>query len=423
MRPIRFAFWPVRPDVVLDNIRAFEAMTGLAVAAEAIPDAAYTHTIEQRLRAGAVDVFYAQRGEAARWNALGLIEHLETEAAAASLVARMDPAMRESSHDGDGHLLGLTYYNAGPFALFRNEPLLARAGFAGTARPGDYPSDWDEVTRQAAAIRRAGLSDAPILPRWHRTPTGLVWSLIAQAWSAGERFADDGDAACFGLRTPMAATLGLWRRWWTEGLVPPEALGWKGDATAVESWMTGRHAWHLTMDYQFAAFAQACPTDPFTHNSPGLPGGSPTAAIPGHALLCMGRQPRDPARREAVLRLLRFLGGDDPSGGFAVPSRWIRELALPQPFAHLMDDGARASLRGRFHAPLADEATAWLLANRARGVVPRLVRAPWFTAWSDVADAIVGDAFLAKGGSLEAAVTALGEAWEDERRRWRAGQG
>ena len=184
-RTVRFAFWPARPDIVRDNIRLFESHSGISVEAIEIPDADYTAALETRLRSGAVDIFYAQRGEAARWNAHGLLEHLEGDASIVSLVAQMMPPIRESSFDLDGHLLGLTYYNAGPFALFRNEPLLAAAGFGGSEAPSSYPASWDELTKWSQTMKRSGLSDFPILPRWHRTQTGLVWSLIAQAWSAG----------------------------------------------------------------------------------------------------------------------------------------------------------------------------------------------------------------------------------------------
>ena len=210
-RKVRFAFWPARPDIVRDNIRLFESHSGISVEAIEIPDADYTAALETRLRSGAVDIFYAQRGEAARWNAQGLIEHLERDRSVTDLVARMVPAIRESSFDLDGHLLGLTYYNAGPFALFRNEPMMTQAGFGGSQDPCSYPACWDDVTRQARTIKRAALSDFPILPRWHRTQTGLVWSVIAQAWSMGERFVDPDGRGTFGIDTPLADLLSLWQ--------------------------------------------------------------------------------------------------------------------------------------------------------------------------------------------------------------------
>jgi multiple sugar transport system substrate-binding protein len=410
--PVRFAFWPARPDIVRDNVRQFEARSGVAVEPIEVPDADYTRVLQARLRDGSVDVFYAQRGEAAHWNAQGLIEHLDDHAAIAGLVSQMTPPIRESSFDMGGRLLGLTYYNAGPFALFRNEPLLAVAGFAGTAEPSSYPGSWDALTAQAREIKQAGFSDAPILPRWHRTQTGLIWSLIAQAWSAGERFIDGRGNPVFGADTPIAETLELWRQWWMEGLVPREAIAWRGDAGGIEAWRTGRHAWTFSIDYLPAVFAEPPVDAPITHVSPRIPGPSNTAAIPGHALLCLSRRARAPAERDAALELMRFLGGEGLGLDFFVPRRWMLEMNLPQPFAHLTDERTRATMRKNFNPALADCAVRWLLESRAHSEVPLLVRMPCFSDWSDRADAIVGTRMLAQGISVRDTVASLRIAWE-----------
>jgi multiple sugar transport system substrate-binding protein len=411
-RKVRFAFWPARPDIVLDNIRLFESHSGISVDAIEIPDADYTAALETRLRSGAVDIFYAQRGEAARWNAQGLIEHLERDRSVTDLVARMVPAIRESSVDLDGHLLGLTYYNAGPFALFRNEPMLAQAGFGGSQDPAGYPPCWNDVTRQARTIKREALSDFPILPRWHRTQTGLVWSVIAQAWSMGERFIDQDGRGTFGIGTPLADLLSLWQEWWTDELVPLEAIAWSGDTESIEAWRSGRHAWTFTIDYLPSVFTAPPVEVPITHASPRLPGSSASAAIPGHALLCLSRRSRAVADREAALQLMQFLGGDGLGLDFFVPRRWMLEMNLPQPFAHLTDARTVATMGQHFHPSLSDCATRWILDTRARSEVPLLVRLPWFCDWSDIADEIIGTGMLAHGTSVRDTISDLRLAWE-----------
>ena len=229
----------------------------------------------------------------------------------------------------------------------------------------------------------------------------------------GERFVNAGGDVTFDINSPLAETLSLWRQWWIDELVPREAIAWRSNSEAIEAWRSGHHAWTFTIDYLSSVFAPPSVRDPIiTHASPRLPGPSHTAAIPGHALLCLSRRPRPAAGREAALELMRFLGGDGLGLDFFVPRRWMLEMNLPQPFGHLMDERTISTMRRNFHPDLSNHATRWILDMRARAEVPLLVRLPWFCEWSDMADQIIGTGMLAHGTSVRDTVSDLRLAWE-----------
>jgi multiple sugar transport system substrate-binding protein len=391
LEPLRFAFWRVRPDIVRDNLARYAAARGeqiepLELAGDFVAEieAGWAHG------AGAA-ALYAQRAEAARWAAQERLDALDDWDEIAPLLARMDPRLVASARHVDGRLLGLTYYNAGPFALFRNERLLARAGCGGGHDAAGYPRDWATLTAQARALKRDGLSAHPILPRWHDSQTGIVWSLLTLATAEGERFVDGDLAAVFDDDTPIAETLSLWRAWWDEELVPREALD-GGDDGLAERWMSGAHAFHPTQDYAGAIFASA--DRALCHIHPALPGRTGQPSLPGHALLCV-RAGLDGKIRTRARQLIRYLGGDDADGSLVVHRRWLRDFNLPAPFPELAAERETRDALLRFlHPPLADAALAWLLGNRARAEPLAIVRAPWFLDWSARAHRAIADRFL-----------------------------
>ncbi len=415
--PLRVAFWEVNPEIVINNLRRFETSHDEWILAEPTPEP-YEQTLRLRLHGSdAPDIFYAQRGEAARWHALGLIHPLNEFTGLDKIRSRMHPVIEADSLSTDGCFLGLTYYNAGPFALFRNEKLLAQKGFSGTEHIDSYPQHWEDVEAQSLELKYSGLCDYPLLMRWFARPTGLVWNLIAQCHAEGETFVDKSFRAHFGSDTPIAKVLRDWRRWYQLGLVPPDLFSWT-EAQIQSSWMSGHHAFHATLDYHAAIYSDPKYSRIYLHNhlNPVFPGLSKTPTLTGHALLCLSRRPRSLTDLDRVWSLLCFLGGPDEHGDLFVHRRWAREASFPIPFPEIYEEvSTRNALRDRMHPEYRDVALEWLLRNRDQAVATPLMRAPWYHDWDNRLHELIVCVVRDGSPSPDVAANILHALWEDLR--------
>ena len=225
---LTYAFWPWGSEIVAEGARNFEEQYGEALNLQPIPGE-YAAVLETKLASGqAFDLFRAQRGQASRWYAAQWIRPIDDLPDLDEIVAEEFPGIGADARSWpDGKRIGLTYYNGGPFCLFRNEKVLSAAGYEATATPTDYPQTWDEVYKQAVDIKKKGIVEHPILPAWYKAWTGTPWALYAQAFSEGEHFVDDDMKATFGPDTPLLKVLTDWKQWWDEDLVPRAILTWQ----------------------------------------------------------------------------------------------------------------------------------------------------------------------------------------------------
>jgi multiple sugar transport system substrate-binding protein len=353
-RPLRFAFWNVHLEIVFDNLARF-AEAGEAVEGTCVEGDYAAHVTTAR-----PEVFYAQRAEAALWAHEGRIARLAgTEAEIAPILAGMDARLVEGARDAEGRLLGLTYYNGGPFALFVHADHRTRLG--------GPPSDMAGILDAARRLRQAGMPH-PMLPRWHATQTGLVWSLLCH-------LAMEGVLDLTDLRAPaaLARVLHAMDALVREGLVPPGALDDRGDGAALDRWVSGQHALWFTMDY-LAADAVRLAGRPISHAVAGLAG---VPLMPGHALLSIAPG-LDPDRAAAARRLVAWLGGP------TVHRRWSAEALFPVPLSGPADETAMAA-----HFPPGDGSVRALIEARAAAQTSPVTQAPGALAWSEEADRMV----------------------------------
>lgn len=378
---LRFAFWPVRPDIVRTNLRQFTAETGIAVEAVEI-----SGDYCENVWASQPDVLYAQRGEASLWMQQGLIQEIDGLPGAVDIVRQMYPAIQESSRTREGRLIGLTYYNAGPLCLFRNEQLVGSS----KART------WQEVAREASA------TGSQILMRWFPGHNGLPWSMLAQAYSEGERFVDSEGRAVFGPGSPLAKVLEDWAGWCDRGLVPRECLDWSGERLTTE-WATGKYAFFLNMDYEVTQYAE------WTGVHPLMPGETHDTVLPGHAMLCLSRE----ANVAEAWQLVRFLGYRNKRGELLTHKRWIEAMNLWVPFPELYE---RESVRQTMLQWLRADQFQSFIANRERSLAAPVTHARWFLKWSGVCEALIRNELLGPGGMNAGQVTtALRRSWENMR--------
>jgi multiple sugar transport system substrate-binding protein len=369
--PISFAFWNVRPDVVTDNLARFAAETGASIIAHEIAGD-YGSWMDHAFETSAAPmVFYAQRAEAAQWDARGFLRALEETGPLAASLAGMDARLIEGARNAAGDLIGLTYYNGGPFAVFAH---------CDHAVPDDLTS-WDAVLDHLRASQRGGIAH-PFVPRWHDSQTGLVWSLLCHLASEGVLSLDDAGAP-----EAMTAALRFFDTLCREALVPPAAVHDKGDTPAVIRWASGQHVMTFTMDYLAADAAQQAGRP---INVPmALPGAKGTALLPGHALLCLNAR-IDPAMRSRAEALLTYLGGRDATGRPGVHQRWLTDCLFAVPYPELDRDRAVQAALGRFFpAPGTQDHVARLIEGRNRAQVSPPTQQAWFLDWSSQADDLI----------------------------------
>ncbi|SFD21460.1 multiple sugar transport system substrate-binding protein [Devosia psychrophila] len=380
-----------------DNVARYVAESGEAVACLEI-GGDYERELGARFAAGqGPDVFHAQRAEAALWGARGHIRPLD-ETRFGPLLRRMDPRMVAGARDADGQLLGLTYYNGGPFALF------AHTDFADA---GDLEfGSWDVVLDYLRRAKRDGLAQYPFLPRWHSSQTGLVWSLLCHLASEGVT-----DLGQTGADEAIAAVLGFFAALVDEGLAPPQCLDDRGDGPALQRWVSGQHMLSFTTDYlaMDAAKAARKPLNLVLK----LPGKASAPLMPGHALLCL-REGLACERLARSERLLAYLGGTVTDDGLAVHERWLRECLFGVPYGEVERlPGMREAMTRAFAPSQAKRSVERLLDARAHAMMSPPTHRPFMLEWTGLADAIIrNDLLRQRRLSPQAASAALLEAWQ-----------
>lgn len=413
--PLRFAFWPWGSEIVEANAEAFRAEAGRALELAPVPGD-YAAVVETQLAGGAnFDMFYAQRGQAARWHAAGWIRPINDMPGLKEIQDQMFDGIVADGHAPNGDYLGLTYYNGGPMCLFRNEKVLQEAGFGGTGNVDDYPKTWEEVARQAREIKASGLVEHPILLNMYNAWTGLPWGLMGQSFSEGETFVGPDLKATFGPDTPLAKVLADWKTWWDEELMPRAVLSWSG-TEASSSWMQGLHAFHTNMDYQSFNYAnpEKSKIAEFNCQNPVMPGATNDTVLVGHAMLSMTDRKRTDAELEGVFELLKFYGHQNAAGEFAVHRRWVEKANLPVPFPAIYDQPeVREAIMKWMYQPQAEQHYQWQFDGRERAMAPHMLKAPWYQEWETVMHDMISDDLLNNATMSPTEVAAaLREEWD-----------
>lgn len=416
---LTYAFWPWGSEIVTDNARVFEEQYGEKVNLQPIPGE-YAAVLETKLAAGATfDLYRAQRGQASRWYAAGWARPIDDLPGLDKIEAEEFKGIgADAKAWPDGKRIGLTYYNGGPFCLFRNEKVLGSAGFQATANPSDYPQTWDEVTKQAREIKSKGVVEHPILPAWYKAWTGTPWALYAQAFSEGETFVDDDMKATFGPDTPLLKVLTDWKQWWDEELIPRAILTWQ-DSQMSNSWMKGLHAFHFYIDYQSFIYSDPKNSELAQHfnMNPIVPGATHDTTLVGHALHCMTNNERSEEDLMRAWELMKFYSWRDKNGELTVHKRWSREANLEVPFPAVYDDPAvKEAIKKWMYPPLAEENYKWLFQGRERAIAGRQLKAPWFQEWEVTMQETVEQEMLINGSKTPAeTVEFLKSHWEELR--------
>ena len=412
--PLIFGFWPWGSEIVTSNADLFMAEQNEVVELQPIPGD-YAAVLETKLASGApLDMFYAQRGQASRWHAAGWIRPVDDMPGLDQIRSEMIPGLDQDTFAYNGDYLGLTYYNGGPFCTYLNMKHLGAWGFEATTNVSDYPQTWDEITKIAQEMKAKGICENPILPAWYNSWTGLPWALIAQCFSEGEQFVDEGLNGTYGPDTPILKVLTDWKQWWDEGLCPHGVLTTQ-ESTMIDLWVTGNHAFHTYMDYCHFIYGDRANKQIGEYNlmNPVTPGATHDTVLVGHALLCTGTHDRS---EEDVLRaweLMKFYGHKNGAGDYHTHKRWALKANLPIPYQAVYDDPeVKAALLEWMHGDLGETQLNWQTEGRARSLGPNLLKSPWHQEWDTYTFDMIANDLLVSGDTTPKEVA------EKTRKRW-----
>ncbi len=185
--PINFFTWSAGVDQVKSHLSAFEAKTGLKVAYNNAPWAQYRDTLVTKFVGKApLDVLWVSDAWLPEWAEAGWLAPIDGYPQLTKYNADVDD-FNTKSMSYKGKQYGLTYYSD-YMGFFYDEEKLKKAGI------GAPPKTWEEVVQQSLRIKKAGLSEYPMMLSMARE-TWLIEFLSAMVFSHGGRFVDDSGAA------------------------------------------------------------------------------------------------------------------------------------------------------------------------------------------------------------------------------------
>ena len=185
--PINFFAWSAGVDQVKAHIAAFEAKTGLKVNYGNAPWAQYRDTLVTKFVGKApLDVLWVSDAWLPEWAEAGWLAPIDGYPQLLKYNADVDD-FNTKSMSWKGRQYGLTYYTD-YMGFFYDEGMLQKAGIAAP------PKTWDEVVQQSLKIKKAGLSEYPMMLSLARE-TWLIEFLSSMVFSHGGRFVDDSGAA------------------------------------------------------------------------------------------------------------------------------------------------------------------------------------------------------------------------------------
>jgi multiple sugar transport system substrate-binding protein len=181
--PLNFYTWSAAVDLVKSHVTAFELSSKLKVNYNNAPWAQYREAMVTKFVGKApIDVLWVSDSWLPEWAEAGWIAPIDGFSNLTQYNAETDDFCLESMRY-KGKQYGLTYYSD-YMAFFYDDAVLKKAGIKAP------PKSWDELTAQCLQIKKAGLSEYPMMLSMARE-SWLIEFLSALVFSNGGRFVDD----------------------------------------------------------------------------------------------------------------------------------------------------------------------------------------------------------------------------------------
>jgi multiple sugar transport system substrate-binding protein len=179
--------WSAAVEQVKSHLTAFEAKTGIKVNYSNAPWAQYRDTMVTKFVGKApLDVMWVSDSWLPEWADAGWIAPINGFPELMKYNAEADDFCTKSMQY-NGKQYGLTYYSD-YMAFFYDEEKLKKAGIK------EPPKTWAELVQQSLIIKKAGLSEYPMMLPMARE-SWLIEFLTAMVYSHGGRFTDDNGFA------------------------------------------------------------------------------------------------------------------------------------------------------------------------------------------------------------------------------------
>ena len=241
--PINFFAWSAGVDQVKSHISAFEAKTGLKVAYANAPWAQYRDTLVTKFVGGApLDVLWVSDSWLPEWAEAGWLAPIDGYRELTKYNAEVDDFSTKSM-TYKGKQYGLTYYND-YMGFFYDEQMLKKAGISAP------PKTWDEVVQQSLKIKKAGLSEYPMMLSMARE-TWLIEFISAMVCSHGGRLVDDTGVAVMDDRRKGAREALTWvvDAVNKHKIVSPACVE-IGELNGLKAFSSGQHAFAMLGRYR-----------------------------------------------------------------------------------------------------------------------------------------------------------------------------
>jgi multiple sugar transport system substrate-binding protein len=280
------------------------------------------------------DVVYNTDEFLEEWNAARWIVPLEDHYPQALTYKKYFPQYVTEAMSYKGKLYGLPYF-ADIFIFIYNEDMVKRAGFSGP------PKTWEEVTKQALAMKAKGISTYPVAMQFAQkegwstmTVTSMVYSLKNGSLFDKELnpvFAKPGSAA----EKTMTWIRDSLR---TTKIMDPNSLQ-MAEIDVVKAMTAGKNAFTILVKYNLAEL-----------NNPAaskLAGKFKMALMPGDTHETVGTArfysltkmavDRGPEVKDASWKLIEFLGGMTNNQPYVV-RKWVLDKGLGVSYLPMYED-------------------------------------------------------------------------------------
>ena len=240
---LNFFTWSAGVDQVKSHLSAFEAKYGIKVGYNNAPWAQYRETMITKFVGKApLDVLWVSDTWLPEWADAGWLVPVDGYPELMKYNADASEFCTQSMMY-KGHQYGLTYYTD-YMAFFYDEDKLKKAGIAAP------PATWDEVVEQSLKIKKAGLSDYPLMLSMARE-TWLIEFMSALVFSHGGRFVDDAGNAVMadpkrGARSALQWVVDAVNK---HKIVSPACVE-MGELNGLKAFSSGNHAFALIGRYR-----------------------------------------------------------------------------------------------------------------------------------------------------------------------------
>ena len=402
--PLNFHTWSAGVDTVKSHLTGFEAKTGLKVNYSNSPWAQYRDSMVTKFVGKApLDVMWVSDSWLPEWADAGWLAPINGY-----------PELMKYNTDADdfctqsvqykGKQYGLTYYSD-YMAFFYDVEKLKKAGIK------EPPKTWEEVVQQSLQIKKAGISEYPMMMSMARE-SWLIEFLTAMVYSHGGRFADDNYSPLMNDQKQGAHQA---LQWIVDAvnkhkIVSPACVE-TGELNGLKSFGSGNHAFALLARYRVRTLndpkQSAIAGNVKQALMPAGPGGS-NATVGWMRFYGMTPQAAaDKVRAANAVKLIEWFGGK-AEGKYQFQKMMFTDIGSGFGVKELFKDPDIKAAYAKYSDITMYEKQQQLA--RKKDVISR-----WFGEWDEVNGSAWQSAIIGKS-SVADALKKSAAAWNDMRK-------